>query len=184
MSTEQRNQLGDPDDIPALTHGEVMAARNADTGPPSPTTPAPLPGIPPRPEWMPRGLCADPPDWVIEMAEQHEHRNVPAMFYIEKGGQRATAAKAVCARCPVQTECLDHALTEDERFGVWGGMSGLERQRERRRRGMTAVYQPAKCGTYSGYRRHDRASETPCEPCRSARNQYEALRRAQRRAAS
>ncbi len=44
------------------------------------------------------------------------------------------AAKAVCAPCPVRLECLDHAIAEGERFGVWGGLSVRERWVEVRRR--------------------------------------------------
>ncbi|MEN8239668.1 MAG: WhiB family transcriptional regulator [Actinomycetota bacterium] len=37
------------------------------------------------------------------------------------------AAAAICAICPVREDCLEHALSTNERFGVWGGTS--ERQR-------------------------------------------------------
>ena len=30
-------------------------------------------------------------------------------------------AKAICAKCPVTAECLDHALRLQEPWGVWGG---------------------------------------------------------------
>ena len=40
---------------------------------------------------------------------------------------RAAAAKAVCRRCPVIEECLDHALRVREPYGVWGGRSEDER---------------------------------------------------------
>lgn len=42
--------------------------------------------------------------------------------------QREARAKAVCARCPVQQECLDWALTVREPYGVWGGKSPGERE--------------------------------------------------------
>jgi len=38
------------------------------------------------------------------------------------------AAKAVCAECPVRAECLEHAITHQERFGIWGGLNPVERQ--------------------------------------------------------
>jgi WhiB family redox-sensing transcriptional regulator len=44
------------------------------------------------------------------------------------------AAKQVCARCPVRPDCLSFAETNDERFGVWGGLSEKERNRARRGR--------------------------------------------------
>lgn len=37
-------------------------------------------------------------------------------------------AKLICARCPVQEECLAYAFETEEPLGVWGGMSAQERQ--------------------------------------------------------
>jgi WhiB family redox-sensing transcriptional regulator len=51
-------------------------------------------------------------------------------WYPEKGGT-TRAAKRICAKCPVREECLEWALQNQERFGVWGGKS------ERERRAMT-----------------------------------------------
>lgn len=48
-----------------------------------------------------------------------------------------TAAKALCAKCPVRDECLEYALAWPEasdRYGVFGGMNPAERRNERRRR--------------------------------------------------
>lgn len=39
------------------------------------------------------------------------------------------AAKTVCSRCPVTQECLEHALENGEKLGVWGGLSEDERTR-------------------------------------------------------
>lgn len=43
-------------------------------------------------------------------------------------------AKALCATCPVQEECLDYA-TSYTVTGIWGGMTDTEREVETRRRG-------------------------------------------------
>ena len=56
----------------------------------------------------------------------------PEVFYPEKGGS-SRAAKRVCQTCPVQAECLSYALANDERFGIWGGMSERERRQFKRR---------------------------------------------------
>lgn len=48
-----------------------------------------------------------------------EERNVDAYFYIN-------AVREVCARCPLWQKCFQYAY-ENERFGVWGGMTSLER---------------------------------------------------------
>ena len=47
---------------------------------------------------------------------------------------RERKAKAVCAECPVRTECLNYALSRPEKYGVWGGLNEEERAAERRRR--------------------------------------------------
>lgn len=48
----------------------------------------------------------------------------------ESGGmkeKRISAAKDVCATCPVLAQCRDYALAKGEAFGIWGGMSEDER---------------------------------------------------------
>jgi WhiB family redox-sensing transcriptional regulator len=67
--------------------------------------------------WQEQGLCAqtDPEAWFPER------------------GEPSRAAKAVCLRCPVRTDCLDAALERDELFGIWGGLSRQERAAIKRR---------------------------------------------------
>ncbi len=55
------------------------------------------------------------------------------LWYPERGVV-AMEAKAVCAACPVQSECLAFALDNGERFGVWGGKSEKQRRRLRSER--------------------------------------------------
>ena len=47
---------------------------------------------------------------------------------------REAKAKAVCKLCPVRVQCLDYALRNSIRYGIWGGLNPEERSRERRRR--------------------------------------------------
>jgi WhiB family redox-sensing transcriptional regulator len=63
----------------------------------------------------------------------------PEAFFPEKGGS-TREAKRVCTGCEVRAECLEFALANDERFGIWGGMSERERRRLRlqRRGALTA----------------------------------------------
>ena len=56
----------------------------------------------------------------------------PEAFFPEKGGSTRDAKK-VCSSCTVRAECLDYALSNDERFGIWGGLSERERRRLRKR---------------------------------------------------
>lgn len=86
-----------------------------------------------RPEWMAHGACADlrlPPDIVADI------------FYPREGRTDAARnAKNICRRCPVRDECLEHALVH-EMWGVWGGLTPLERRRLRRARGIELPRRP------------------------------------------
>jgi WhiB family transcriptional regulator, redox-sensing transcriptional regulator len=55
----------------------------------------------------------------------------PDTFFPEKGGS-TREAKRICTGCEVRSECLDYALDNDERFGIWGGLSERERRRLKR----------------------------------------------------
>lgn len=72
-----------------------------------------------QPEWAPQGNC-----WGMD----------PDLFFPDGPGGDSNAAKAVCATCPVQEVCLEYALTNGERFGIWGGVSERERRRMVRER--------------------------------------------------
>jgi WhiB family redox-sensing transcriptional regulator len=41
---------------------------------------------------------------------------------------REDEAKLVCAGCEVRRECLDYALATKEPYGIWGGLTELERK--------------------------------------------------------
>ena len=68
------------------------------------------------PEWQERALCA---------------QTDPEAFFPEKGGS-TREAKRICTGCEVRDECLEYALLNDERFGIWGGLSERERRRLKR----------------------------------------------------
>ncbi|MGL4177347.1 MAG: WhiB family transcriptional regulator [Dermatophilaceae bacterium] len=67
--------------------------------------------------WQERSLCA---------------QTDPEAFFPEKGGS-TREAKKVCVGCEVRSECLEYALANDERFGIWGGMSERERRKLKKR---------------------------------------------------
>lgn len=56
----------------------------------------------------------------------------PEAFFPEKGGSTRDAKK-ICASCEVRSQCLEYALQNDERFGIWGGLSERERRKLRKR---------------------------------------------------
>lgn len=72
-----------------------------------------------EPDWHDRALCA---------------QTDPEAFFPEKGGS-TREAKKICTGCEVRSECLSYALANDERFGIWGGLSERERRRLKRTAG-------------------------------------------------
>jgi WhiB family redox-sensing transcriptional regulator len=81
------------------------------------------PGFGTRPEVS--ALTIQPPPWTEDaLCAQAD----PDLFFPDKGGS-TREAKDVCTRCPVQVECLDYALKNEERFGIWGGVSERDRRR-------------------------------------------------------
>ena len=59
----------------------------------------------------------------------------PDLFFPERGAS-TREAKEVCRGCVVRVECLEYALQNGEKFGIWGGMSERERRRIRRQRAL------------------------------------------------
>jgi hypothetical protein len=103
--------------------------------------------------------------------------------------ERATAyALALCARCPVRSECLAEAMAAEGganaagRHGIFGGLGPTERAELRRQARQAAPAEPtplvrtspngppptSPCGTRAAYRRHLRRDEEPCALCRAA----------------
>ncbi|MEV5904573.1 MULTISPECIES: WhiB family transcriptional regulator [Streptomyces] len=55
-----------------------------------------------------------------------------AEFFFPEPGSSVREAKRICGMCEMRSACLEYALDNDERFGVWGGMSEKERLNLRR----------------------------------------------------
>jgi len=74
-------------------------------------------------EWKLGARCrGEDPDLWFPRSEGQRSRN--------RGVAAATmTAKAICGQCPVQSQCLDYAITCDIRFGIWGGRDESERGR-------------------------------------------------------
>lgn len=99
------------------------------------------------------------------------------LFFPDKpdGRKAVDAARAICATCPVQAECLNYVMNGTggwQEFGVWAGTSPEER-RILRRGGRPLPRRPP-CGTTSGYQSHRRCGEPPCQACKTAHTQYKA----------
>ena len=61
----------------------------------------------------------------------------PDLFFPERGAS-TREAKEVCRGCVVRGQCLEFALQNGEKFGIWGGLSERERRRIRRQRAQAA----------------------------------------------
>jgi WhiB family redox-sensing transcriptional regulator len=61
----------------------------------------------------------------------------PDLFFPERGAS-TREAKEVCRGCVVREQCLEFALQNGEKFGIWGGLSERERRRIRRQRAQAA----------------------------------------------
>src|SRR5688572_31549703 len=59
----------------------------------------------------------------------------PDLFFPERGAS-TREAKEVCRGCVVREDCLEFAITNGEKFGIWGGLSERERRRIRRARAL------------------------------------------------
>ncbi|ABS03252.1 WhiB family transcriptional regulator [Kineococcus radiotolerans] len=62
--------------------------------------------------WMQDALCAQ----------------VDTDVFFPEQGESSRPAKAICARCEVRDQCLQLALDNGERHGVWGGIAERPRR--------------------------------------------------------
>lgn len=71
-------------------------------------------------EWQAEGLCRG----------NHSHLFFPPSTIERKDERerREMKAKAICSVCQVQGECLDYAVTIREPYGIWGGLTEIERR--------------------------------------------------------
>ena len=65
-------------------------------------------------------------------------RGLDASLFYPDEDDMAEEAKSVCEHCSVRVACLEYALTNREKVGVWGGATERERRRLLRQRRRTA----------------------------------------------
>lgn len=72
--------------------------------------------VTPRPDWFGEAAC-----------KGHD----PSLWHPDGWTNQREAAQAIaiCRGCPVRTDCLEHALEQDEALGIWGGTQPGERHR-------------------------------------------------------
>ena len=77
-------------------------------------------------EWRERAACLPHPAVLFFGLDDSE---TPA-----ERRTREDEAKAVCYTCTVRQECLDYALATREPYGIWGGLTEIERRARPHRR--------------------------------------------------
>jgi len=90
--------------------------------------------------------------WMEDAACREPGVDPELFFPVSESGtavRQVAAARAVCARCPVQRQCREWALQAGEPAGIWGGTTPEERRllrgRVLRRRGESSpVIAPAR----------------------------------------
>lgn len=78
---------------------------------------------------------------MISSTRWHEQalcRQVDQDLFFPEVGESNSAAKRVCRVCDVAAECLEYALANDIRHGIFGGLSGNQRRLLKRQREGTA----------------------------------------------
>lgn len=65
-------------------------------------------------------------------------RGLDASIFYPDNDDDAQVATQVCQECGVRNACLDFALTQREKVGVWGGATERERRRILRQRRRSA----------------------------------------------
>lgn len=74
--------------------------------------------------WFP-DFVDDSGDDVFDDGTVFESYGDTDVFYAE--------GKAICAECPIKDACLDYAMEHRIRFGLFGGLTPIERRRIERR---------------------------------------------------
>lgn len=65
------------------------------------------------------------PLWIPDVAVPCQ--SDPDAWFPESG--RAATAVKFCRGCPVRVDCAAAALAQDERHGIWGGLTARQRKR-------------------------------------------------------
>ena len=75
-------------------------------------------------------LIGGMPSWT----EEANCKGADADLFFPERGASTRKAKAICRACTVQDQCLEYAVENSEKFGIWGGLSERERRRIKRQR--------------------------------------------------
>lgn len=109
-------------------------------------TPVPPPGYPETGRWQvgarsssspPRTIYVNQPK-TLAWRQRAECRGADPDIFYPASSEEAEEARAICRGCSVMEACLEWALSNRERDGVWGGATESERRRMIRQRRRSA----------------------------------------------
>ena len=66
--------------------------------------------------------------------EEAACKTLPIEMFFPPAEQEAETAKVVCSGCTVREPCLEAAMAAGEPFGIWGGLTTVERRTRAARR--------------------------------------------------
>lgn len=112
-------------------------------------------GWKPRPGWINRAACA--------------------------GLKNADHIPELCPGCPVRLDCLADTMRAEQQHPADYIVGHAALSAADRRRWRLPWEQPINHGIMSGHTAHRRRNETPCAACKTARQQYERSRKAERK---
>lgn len=69
-------------------------------------------------EWMVEGTCTT---------------TDPEMFFSQQAPEIRAAVK-ICSECPVRVLCANYAINTNQEYGVWGGLTEVDRKQLRGKR--------------------------------------------------
>ena len=86
-------------------------------------------GLPPLTSQTP--AIPDPPGpWILNAGCE----GFPPNWWFPERGEDSSRAVGICTECPVRVDCLEYALGQGIKHGIWGGMSERARRLLRRER--------------------------------------------------
>lgn len=78
-------------------------------------------------DWVQHGAC-QPDQAALFFPDHHQLGGQLTRAEYERRAAAVWApARAICNRCPVRQDCLDHAIEHREEHGMWGGHTPRER---------------------------------------------------------
>ena len=66
-------------------------------------------------EWRQRAACRG----VVPVDFFYGDRLGRVKFF--EPSTKAMVIRTLCENCPVKMDCVDHAITNNEQYGIWGG---------------------------------------------------------------